>query len=154
MAENKVQNQEVKEEVVTLAQLQAQLRALVASIEAARAELEIIRQQISNLKLLKVTLAKLKELGEGKTILVPVGIDAAIKAKIEDPNTIIMTIGPNLSVELSYDEALKHIDKRISALDAAALLIERSIAETYMALEALLEKAQALEKEEKKEENK
>jgi len=145
MEEKKV---EQKNEKVTLEQLQAQLRALVASIEAARAELELIRQQIANLKLLKATLAKIKELGEGKTILVPVGIDAAIKAKIEDPNTVIMTIGPNLSVELSYDEALKHIDKRISALEAAAMLIERTIAETYIALESLLLQAQKLEKKE------
>ncbi|HIP93459.1 MAG TPA: prefoldin subunit alpha [Desulfurobacteriaceae bacterium] len=147
MEEKKV---EQKNENVTLEQLQAQLRALVASIEAARAELELIRQQIANLRLLKATLAKIKELGEGKTILVPVGIDAAIRAKIENPDTVVVTIGPNLSVELSYDEALKHIDKRISALEAAAMLIERTIAETYIALENLLSQAQNLEKEENK----
>ena len=143
MGEKKV---EQKNENLTLEQLQAQLRALVASIEAARAELELIRQQIANLKLLKATLAKIKELGEGKTILVPVGIDAAIRTKIENPDTVVVTIGPNLSVELSYDEALKHIDKRISGLEAAAMLIERTIAETYIALENLLSQAQNIEK--------
>ena len=147
MGEKKV---EQKNENLTLEQLQAQLRALVASIEAARTELELIRQQIANLKLLKATLAKIKELGEGKTILVPVGIDAAIRAKIENPDTVVVTIGPNLSVELSYDEALKHIDKRTSALEAAAMLIERTIAETYIALENLLSQAQNIEKKENK----
>jgi len=147
MEEKKVE-QNNADQKVTLDQLQAQLRALVASIEAARAELELIRQQISNLRLLKATLAKIKELGEGKTILVPVGIDATLRAKIENPDTVIVTIGPNLSVELSYDEALKHIDKRISALEAAVMLIEKAIAKTYMDLEDLLSQAQNIEKKE------
>ncbi len=151
MEEKRQEQKENLNENVTLAQLQAQLRALVASIEAARAELELIRQQISNLRLLKATLAKIKELGEGKTILVPVGIDAAIRAKIENPDTVIVTIGPNLSVELTYEEALKHIDKRIASLEAAALLLERTIAETYIALEDLLSQAQNIENTEKKE---
>jgi len=83
-----------------------------------------------------------------------VGIDAAIRTKIENPDTVIVTIGPNLSVELSYDEALKHIDKRISSLEAAAMLIEKTIAETYIALEDLLSQAQNVEKKEKEEKNK
>ncbi len=131
-------------------ELNRQLRGYMANIEALRAEIAVINQSISDLRVAEATLRALKDLGKGKEILLPVGATAQVKAKIEGVDEVIMSIGTGISAVMTYDEAVEKIRKEISALEALRRALEEAIADLYNRIEDLLEKVREVGKEEAK----
>jgi prefoldin alpha subunit len=98
------------------------------------------------------TLKGLKTLGEGKTVLVPVGSIAQVEMKVEKMDKVVVSVGQNISAELEYEEALKYIEDEIKKLLAFRLVLEQAIAELYAKIEDLIAEAQQTPEEEKAEE--
>ncbi|WP_293173688.1 prefoldin subunit alpha [Oceanithermus sp.] len=115
-----------------------ELRSLIAQIEALRAEVELVNQSIAALRSTQATLATIKDLGKGKSMLIPVGSILQIKAKVEDVENVVIDIGGNLSVELPYAEALEYLDKQLAGLRDQRRLLEEAIAALYARAEELL----------------
>ncbi len=152
MAENKEQKEQKQERKLTIEELNKALKAYIAQIEALRAEIAVINETITEYRNIIKTLASLKQLGKGKNIIIPVGSIAAIEAKIEDPEKVIITIGSGISAELKYDEAVAQIATQIAALEALRQTLEEAIAEAYLQIEAILQKTRELGQEEGKQE--
>ncbi len=127
------------------------VRAYVSQIEGLRAEIARIDTAISALRQSLATLRSLKELGEGKIVLVPVGSIAQVEMKIEKMDKIVVSVGQNISAELEFDEALKYIEGEINKLLALRLILEQSIAELYSKIEDEIEKLQSGEEKEEEE---
>lgn len=111
------------------------VRAYIAQIEGLRADIAKLDAAISALRQSLSTLKSLKELGEGKTVLVPVGEITQVEMKIEKMDKIVVSVGQNISAELSYDETLKYIENEISKLTSYRLILEQAIAEIYTRIE-------------------
>ncbi|ADG14097.1 prefoldin, alpha subunit [Methanocaldococcus infernus ME] len=124
------------------------IRAYVSQIEGLRAEITRLDSLVATLRQSLATLKSLKELGEGKVVLVPVGSIAQVEMKLEKMDKVVVSIGQNISAELEYEEALKYIENEIQKLLAFRLVLEQAIAELYAKIEELISK----EKEEKEEE--
>ncbi|WP_456418807.1 prefoldin subunit alpha [Methanocaldococcus infernus] len=124
------------------------IRAYVSQIEGLRAEITRLDSLVATLRQSLATLKSLKELGEGKVVLVPVGSIAQVDMKLEKMDKVVVSIGQNISAELEYEEALKYIENEIQKLLAFRLVLEQAIAELYAKIEELISK----EKEEKEEE--
>ena len=124
-----------------------QVRALIAQIESVRAEIATLDAAITALRQTVATLRTLKRLGKGKNVLIPVGSVAQVEMKIENLDKIVVSVGQNISAELSYDEAVKYIEDEIERLLALRLVLEQTIADLYTQIDTLI-KGQTQEKEE------
>ncbi len=138
----------VKKDEKRMEELNRELRGYIAQIESLRAEIAAIDESVAEYRNVAATLKNLKDLGEGKNIFLPVGSVAQIEAKLEKPEKVLMTLGSRISVELSYDEALKQIEKDIAALIVLREALERAVAEAYQKVEELVEKVRELGHEE------
>ncbi len=129
---------EIAESKKTPEEQNQELRSLIAQIEALRAEVELVNQSIAALRSTQATLATMKDLGKGKSMLIPVGSIIQVKAKVEDVENVIIDIGGNLSVELPYAEALEYLEKQLAGLRDQRRLLEEAIAALYVRAEELL----------------
>ena len=126
-----------------------QVRALIAQIESVRAEITTLDAAITALRQSVATLRTLKRLGKGKNVLIPVGSIAQVEMKIENLDKVVVSVGQNISAELSYDEAVKYIEDEIERLLALRLVLEQTIADLYTQIDKLVKG-----EEEKQEEGK
>ncbi len=133
----------------TQVRVEDQVRALIAQIESIRAEISALDAAINALRQTVATLRTLKRLGQGKNVLIPVGSIAQVEMKIENLDRIVVSVGQNISAELSYDEAIKYIEDEIERILALRLVLEQTIADLYTQIEQLIQG-----KQEQKEENK
>ena len=144
MAKKEVKKQPTTEE------LSRELRGYIAQIEALRAEIAVIDENIATYRTAIKTINNLRDLGKGKNILIPIGAGAQIEAKIENPDRIVVSIGPGISAELNAEEALTQIAKEIASLQALRRTLEEAIAEAYAKTEELLQKTREIGQEEGK----
>ena len=128
------------------------VRAYIAQIEGLRSEIGRLDTTVATLRQSLATLKGLKTLGEGKTVLVPVGSIAQVEMKVEKMDKVVVSVGQNISAELEYEEALKYIEDEIKKLLAFRLVLEQAIAELYAKIEDLIEEVQQTPEEEKVEE--
>jgi len=135
--------EEKKEQV----RVEDQVRALIAQIESIRAEIAALDTAIAALRQTVATLRTLKRLGQGKNVLIPVGSIAQVEMKIENLDRVVVSVGQNISAELSYEEAVKYIEDEIERLLALRLVLEQTIADLYSQIEELIRGG---EKEEEK----
>ncbi|HIO42361.1 MAG TPA: prefoldin subunit alpha [Aquifex sp.] len=125
---------EKKEQV----RVEDQVRALIAQIESIRAEIATLDAAINALRQTVATLRTLKKLGKGKNVLIPVGSIAQVEMKIENLDKVVVSVGQNISAELSYDEAVKYIEDEIERILALRLVLEQAIADLYTQIDALI----------------
>ena len=125
------------------------VRAYIAQIEGLRSEIGRLDTTVATLRQSLATLKGLKTLGEGKTVLVPVGSIAQVEMKVEKMDKVVVSVGQNISAELEYEEALKYIEDEIKKLLAFRLVLEQAIAELYAKIEDLIAEAQQTPEEEK-----
>jgi len=118
--------------------VEEQVRALIAQIESIRAEIAAIDTAINALRQTVATLRTLKKLGKGKNVLIPVGSIAQVEMKIENLDKVVVSVGQNISAELSYDEAVKYIEDEIERLLALRLVLEQTIADLYAQIDAII----------------
>ncbi|WP_029522346.1 prefoldin subunit alpha [Persephonella sp. KM09-Lau-8] len=144
MAKKEVKKQPTTEE------LSRELRGYIAQIEALRAEIAVIDENIATYRTAIKTINNLRDLGKGKNILIPIGAGAQIEAKIENPDRIVVSIGSGISAELNAEEALTQIAKEIASLQALRRTLEEAIAEAYTKTEELLQKTREIGQEEGK----
>jgi prefoldin alpha subunit len=103
---------------------EAELRQAMSTLEIFRAQLESINQnqqlvQISleELGRAKETLVQYQKAKEGDEILLPVGGNSFVFAKVATNAKAIVGIGTGISVEKSMDEAIKTMDDRAARAD-------------------------------------
>ncbi|WP_297457123.1 prefoldin subunit alpha [Persephonella sp.] len=144
MAKKEVKKQPTTEE------LSRELRGYIAQIEALRAEIAVIDENIATYRTAIKTINNLRDLGKGKNILIPIGAGAQIEAKIENPDRVVVSIGSGISAELNAEEALTQIAKEIASLQALRRTLEEAIAEAYTKTEELLQKTREIGQEEGK----
>jgi prefoldin alpha subunit len=115
---------------------EAELRQAMSMLEIFRAQLESINQnqqlvQISleELGRAKETLSQYQKASEGDELLVPVGGNSFVFAKVATNAKAIVGIGTGVSVEKSMDEAIKTMDDRAAELmDSMKKLTDRRMA--------------------------
>lgn len=134
-----------------------ELRQAMSTLEIFRAQLESIAQnqqliQISleELERARETLSQYQKAKEGDELLVPIGGNSFVFAKVATNSKAIVGIGTGISVEKSLQEAIKTMDDRSKELfDTMSKLNERrmTIEEQASALSQVVQQeAQALER--------
>jgi prefoldin alpha subunit len=124
-------------------------REAAAMVETARAQLEalarqqeIIRLTIDEHSRARDTITMMSSGAAGEDVLVPIGADSFVHAKISDNKNAVIGIGANVSFQHAPEEAAKLMDARIDELNRAFHKISDRMEQTEQSAAQLSEKVQ------------
>ncbi len=111
-----------------------EIRQALATLEMYKAQAESLaeQQQIISFSLeeysrARDTLGKWKDAAEGAEILVPLGGNSFVFAKVADNKKALVGIGSGVTVERSLEEAIKTLETRINELTQASKKLTESL---------------------------
>ncbi len=111
-----------------------EIRQALATLEMYKAQAESLaeQQQIVSFSLeeysrARDTLGKWKDAAEGAEILVPLGGNSFVFAKVADNKKALVGIGSGVTVERSLEEAIKTLETRINELTQASKKLTESL---------------------------
>lgn len=126
-----------------------EVRETAAMIETAKAQLEALARQQEIIRLTvdehsraKDTIDKIAAGEPGEDVLVPIGADSFIHAKISDNKNAVVGIGASVSFQHTPEEAGKVLDARVDELNRALRKIADRAEQTELSVQQLSEKIQ------------
>lgn len=127
-----------------------QVRESYMMLESAKAQLEGLAKQQDLIQLAVEEHVRaretIKEIAKGAAddeVLVPLGADSYIHAKVSDNKDAIVGVGSGISIRRSPEEAEKILDAKIDDLSRAFKSITDKAAQTEAMIQELSEKVQA-----------
>ena len=99
--------------------ISVELRLLEQTAEALQSRLSMLNAVTQDLTYANITLESLEKEKENSELLVPIGGTSYIRAKLDNPDNIIVGIGAGVSVEKTRLEAKEIIKKRLEDLEKA-----------------------------------
>jgi prefoldin alpha subunit len=127
-----------------------QLREDYATLEAAKAQLEGLAKQQQLIQLAveehvraRETIKQMNARGPGEEMLVPIGADSYIHARVSDDRGAVIGVGTGVSIKRTPEEAEKILDSKIDELSRAFKSITDRAAQTEAAVQELSQKVQA-----------
>jgi len=128
-------------------QLATEIRILEGSVNALQSRLEIVRAAISEVTVAHDTIAGLKLLQGGDSVLVPVGAGSYIRMSIADSKNLVMGIGAGAAMEKNVESSVEDLKSRLQDLEKARTSIQQQLEQTLVryqqdrdALEEILQK--------------
>lgn len=94
-------------------QLMGTMEFLKAQLESMYRQQELVALSIEDHERCATTMKAYKEMKEGDEILVPVGADSFVFAKLSSPERAVFGIGSGLRVEEGVDKGLERIERRL-----------------------------------------
>ncbi len=76
-------------------------------------QLEILNASLGNLLNTKTTVENLRDIKEGEEILIPIGGMISLKAKIMNPEKVLLYISQDIIVEKNLDGSVEFLDKLV-----------------------------------------
>jgi prefoldin alpha subunit len=86
-------------------------------LEMHQQNLSLIDNSLRELRIVSKSLDEIKGTKKNSDIFVPIGPDSFIKAKITDPENVIVGIGADVAVKKTIEDAKKDIESRITELE-------------------------------------
>jgi len=127
--------------VEELNQMAMRLRYLEEQAQGLEANIQIIQSTIDSFQATLMTLGNLKEAKPNQDMMVKIGNNSYLKAKIEDPNKIIVGVGlgfgTDVYVEKSLDDARENINERIEEVKKAQNLIQNNFNQLMQQINAI-----------------
>jgi prefoldin alpha subunit len=99
-----------------LRKLSLEIRLLEQTYETLQQRLNMINAVATDLSYANAALENLEKEKENAELLVPIGATSYIKAKLDDPDRIIVGLGAGVSAEKSRQEAKEIVKKRLEDL--------------------------------------
>lgn len=124
--------------------LNLELRLLEQTAETLQSRMNMINAAATDLRYAQTTLDGLEKENEKSEILVPVGGTSYIRARLDNPNQVIVGMGAGVSVEKTREEAKAIIKKRLEDLEKARASVQQQFAQVAEKINQDREKAEAL----------
>ena len=134
--EELVDEQKLRETYVMLESAKAQLEGLVK-------QQELIQMAVEDHVRARETMKAVAKGAPGDEMLVPVGADSYIHAKISENKQTVVGVGAGVSLRRSPEEAEKMLDAKIDDLSRAFRSVADKAAQTEAAIQELTDKVQA-----------
>lgn len=109
--------------------ISVELRFLEQTAEALQSRLSMLNAVTTDLTYANMTLESLEKEKENSELLVPIGGTSYIRAKLDNPDKIIVGIGAGVSVEKTRQEAKDTIKKRLEDLEKARTSTQQQFAQ-------------------------
>jgi prefoldin alpha subunit len=124
--------------------ISVELRFLEQTAEALQSRLNMLNAVTTDLTYANMTLESLEKEKENSELLVPIGGTSYIRAKLYNPDKIIVGIGAGVSVEKTRQEAKEVIKKRMEDLGKARTATQQQFAQVAEKISEDREKFEAL----------
>jgi prefoldin alpha subunit len=121
-----------------------ELRLLEQTAEALQSRMNMINSAVADLTYAQMTLDGLEKENEKSELLVPIGGTSYIRAKLDNPDKIVVGMGAGVSVEKTRQEAKEIIKKRQQDLDKAKTSVQQQFAQVAEKINQDRERIEAL----------
>jgi prefoldin alpha subunit len=112
-----------------LRRLSVELRFLEQTAEEVQSRINMVNAMITDLTYASMTLEGIEKEKENSELFVPIGSNSYIKARLENPDKIIVGMGAGVSIEKTLPEAKEIIKKRIENLDKTRTSLQQQLAQ-------------------------
>jgi len=112
-----------------LRRLGVELRILEQTAEAIQSRIGMVNAVITDLTYAGMTLEGMEKERENSELLVPVGGSSYVKARLENPDKLIVGMGAGVSVEKTVQEAKEIIKKRLENLEKTRASLQQQFAQ-------------------------
>ncbi len=112
-----------------LRKLSVELRYLEQTAETIQSRINMINAVIADLTYASMTLEGIEKEKENSELFVPIGGNSYIKAKLENPDKVIVGMGAGVSIEKTLPEAKEMIKKRLENMDKTRLSLQQQLAQ-------------------------
>jgi len=124
--------------------LNVELRLLEQTAEALQSRTNMINSALADLAYAQMALEGLEREDEKSELLVPIGGTSYIRAKLDNPDRVIVGMGAGVSVEKTRQEAKEIIKKRQQDLDKARISVQQQFAQVAERISQDRERIEAL----------
>jgi len=119
---------------------------LQAQAQLLAQNLELLTLGRNEFQAVKETLEELKKVEEEKPeILVPIGAGSFLKARIEDKENAIVSVGAGYAIEKNLDEAIAYLEARIKEYEEAIAKTQEALKKLEAQLGDLAKRAQEIQ---------
>ena len=139
-----------------LRRLSLEIRFLEQTAEAIQSRINMVNAVITDLVYASMALEGLEKEKENSELLVPIGSNSYIKAKLENPDKVIVGMGAGVSVEKTLQEAKEIVKNRQKNLEKTRMSLQQQLSQAAEKISEDREKFESLMaelKEEKTSEN-
>jgi len=127
-----------------LRKLSVEIRVLEANAETVQSRINMVNAVITDLSYASMTLEGLEKEKENSELMVPIGGNSYIKARLDNPDKIIVGMGAGVSVEKTLQEAKEIIKKRLENLENTRMTLQQQLAQIAERIGEDREKFEAL----------
>ncbi|MBA7502420.1 Prefoldin subunit alpha [subsurface metagenome] len=140
-----------EEEQKKLQRILSELRNHQATTEALRQNLSLLTASLSELSMTVEAIKTIKRLKPGTDILVPIGSDSFISAKLGTTEKVITGLGADVAAERSIIDAIVTLQDRMAELEQALNKTREELEKLDERIEALTPEAERLLEKSRKE---
>jgi prefoldin alpha subunit len=112
-----------------LRRLNVELRFLEQTAEEIQSRINMVNAIRTDLAYANMALEGLEKEKENSELFVPIGANSYIKAKLENPDKIIVGMGAGVSIEKTLQEAKEIIKKRLENLEKTRTSLQQQVAQ-------------------------
>ena len=105
--------------------LTVELRYLEQTADAIQSRVNMVNAVIADLTYSTATLEGLEKEKENADLLVPIGGNSFVKAKLANPDKVIVGVGAGVSIEKTLPEAKEITKKRLDDLNKTRLSLQQ-----------------------------
>jgi prefoldin alpha subunit len=127
-----------------LRRLSVELRFLEQTAESIQSRINMVNAVITDLVYASMALEGLEKEKENSELLVPIGSNSYIKAKLENPDKIIVGMGAGVSVEKTLQEAKEIVKNRQENLEKTRMSLQQQLAQVAERINEGREKFESL----------
>jgi prefoldin alpha subunit len=128
--------QSLSEKENKLRQLLTEMRMMEGTVNLLQQRLQVVMASVSELRLANQSLGDLKDIQSGSNLLVPIGGAAFINASLGNVQKVVVGIGADVSLEMTYDDAVKDVSERLLEMEKAQTSIEQQLGQIMAQLES------------------
>jgi len=112
-----------------LRRINVELRFLEQTAEAIQSRINMINAVMTDLTYASMALEGLEKEKENSELLVPIGGSSYIKAKLDNPDKVIVGMGAGVSIEKTTQEAKEIIKTRLENLEKTRMSLQHQLAQ-------------------------
>lgn len=121
-----------------------QLSNYQAAMEVLRQQISVLAGSLTELSMTVGAIKRLKELKPDTEILVPIGSDSFITAKLAPPDKVVTGLGADVAAERKADDAIQSLEARGKEIEGAVERTREELSRLEERIEALRPEAERL----------
>ena len=118
-----------------LRKLSFEMRILQGEAEALQSRINMVNAVITDLTYANMALDGLEKHKEDAELLVPIGGSSYVKAKLQDPEMVLVGLGAGVSAEKTVQETKEIVKKRLEDLEKTRTSLRQRLAQVAQRIE-------------------